>query len=152
MVIVTTSGLNIYTHSCGCCQSFDVSVNAFDECCDQIETQTCEMPQEGQAECCEEPARHSNSDHVCSQNGCCEYEHNFLKFSEKFNKPAQVSFHHFDQIAAVTELYLNDFDQCKEIESDFILNHSLPPPLLTGKAFVIFTHSFKIAPSFIISA
>jgi len=36
VIVVSTSGLNLYGHFCGCCQIYEVSVTAFDEnCCDE---------------------------------------------------------------------------------------------------------------------
>lgn len=152
VVIVTTTGLNIYTHSCGCCQRFDVSVTLFDECCNHTENQTCELPENGQTACCEDHAKDAGPEHECRKDGCCMFGHEFIKISENFKRPAQVTIQNVDYISTVIELNYNDFDRENEIENDFVLNNSLPPPNLAGKAFVVFTHSFKIAPAFSISA
>jgi len=152
VVIVTTSGLNIYTHSCGCCQSFDVSITVFDECCNHAEKQICQLPDDGQTACCEDHAADAETAHECRKDGCCKFGHDFMKISENFDRPAQVTIQYLEQTATVIELNYNDFDLDIEIENDVVLNISLPPPPLAGKAFVVFTHSFKIAPAFSISA
>lgn len=152
IVIITTSGLNIYTHSCGCCQSFDVSITAFDECCDHTENQICKLSDEGQSPCCEEHAPDTDPVHECRKDGCCRFDHQFLKMAENFDRPAPFIIQYFEPAAVVKQILSPDFDQHDEAEKLSTFCSSLPPPSQVGKAFIIFAHSLKIAPSFHISA
>jgi hypothetical protein len=154
VVLVTTSGLNIYTHYCSCSQLFEVSVTAFgDDCCEEKNHQICHLDATEGSSCC---ASHSyeteNSAHACAIDGCCTYTHEYLKISENFDRPGTIMLQVFQTEAPAdlfTQTYYDDIDKFAITQ---IVNNTSPPPLLVGKTFVVFTRSFKIAPAFHFSA
>lgn len=154
VVVLTTSGLNVYSHYCSCCHIFEVSITAFDEnCCNEDDALFCAVETDDENSCCSgHDSEHENPHHTCSLEGCCKIGHDFLKIAENFNRSANVVVQvNVSETPAdvFTQTYDSDYQQGETLH---IVNNSSPPPLLVGKAYVVFTHSFKIFPSFIISA
>lgn len=153
VVFVTTSGLNIYTHYCSCSQIFEVSVTAFgDDCCDEKNHQICHIDGAAEKGCCTSEPDENDHAHACAISGCCTYTHEYLKISENFDRPGSIMIQVF-QTEAPADLFTQTYhaEHGKDAVPK-IANNSSPPPLLAGKALVVFTRSLKIAPSFHFSA
>lgn len=147
LFFVTTSGINIYSHSCGCCQSFDVSLTAFDECCLHENAVTCNTSSEDHDECCSGDKMHQPIDqHQCKASGCCHYQHQFLKISEDFQFTLKINIPQISEFP-VPEIVVDNKLNSSELHECFIVaGFSLPPPLPAGKVFHLMTQSLKIAP------
>ncbi len=131
---ITTSGLNFYTHICGYCQSFDVSLTDFTECCDHNESVACKIsPIVSKSYCNNSGKPLCKSDYQFYKNdGCC------LQISLKQN---------------ILSLSIIDFSfQIPFVlpETHRVINpkYSHPPPLIAGKDRIIYIHALKLAPSF----
>jgi hypothetical protein len=154
VIVVSTSGLNLYGHFCGCCQIYEVSVTAFDEnCCDEKADHVCSTDNINDKPCCDRHEQSSNNEaHQCNIDGCCTLTHEFLKVVENFNRPSTILMK-VNAPKAPAVVFTFEFDNnIQQGEPLRVINNSSPPPLFVGKEFVTFTHSFKIAPSFHISA
>ncbi len=152
VILIITSGINIYTHHCSCSQVFEISVTAFsDDCCDHNDHHSCNNENADNQSCCSS-GDNENPQHVCSLDGCCTYTHDYLKISENFDRPASVLLKISEiEIPAdfVSQVFQNVPLECDVIQ---IANNSSPPPFFVGKEYVVFTHSLKIAPAFHFSA
>lgn len=146
-LFVTTTGLNIYTHSCGCCKSFDVSLTAFDECCPHEAEMVCSQPSDDHEECCSEGGKQvPTPDHQCKSSGCCDYQHHFLKMTEDFQFTLKISIPRISEFPVPEMMIVNESDSFTLHESFVIDGYSLPPPLPAGRVFHVMTQSLKIAP------
>lgn len=154
VIVVSTSGLNLYGHFCGCCQINEVSVTAFGQnCCDEKADHVCSTVNINDKPCCDSHERSSNNEaHQCSIDGCCTLTHEFLKVVENFDRPSTILTKVNVPEAPAVVFTLVFEEHIQQGEPLLVVNNSSPPPLLVGKDFVTFTHSFKIAPSFHISA
>ena len=147
LFFVTTSGINIYTHSCGCCQSFDVSLTAFDDCCHHENAVTCNTSSDDHDECCPGGKSHQPVDqHQCKASGCCNYQHQFLKISEDFQFTLQINIPQISEFPIPEILVDNELNSSELHETFIVTCFSLPPPLPAGKVFHVMTQSLKIAP------
>ncbi|HOF80137.1 MAG: hypothetical protein WBH71_08165 [Bacteroidales bacterium] len=147
---ITTSGLNFYTHICGYCQSFDVSLTDFTECCDHNESVACKIsPIVSKSYCNNSGKPLCKSDYQFYKNdGCCLYKHSFFKIADSFNYSEQISLKQ-----NILSLSIIDFSfQIPFVlpETHRVINpkYSHPPPLIAGKDRIIYIHALKLAPSF----
>jgi hypothetical protein len=144
VVFVSTSGFIVYEHQCGCCQTTDYSLVDFTSCCDEHTDVADETAADvcGEGVCCSASVE-KNQGHLCSADGCCNFDNNYEKLSVEFDKTQTVSLRSFPQILNTIQILKPQFLVVPLLTRLIHISQNAPP-LLSEADFVIFTHALKI--------
>ncbi len=145
VVIIATSGFNIYTHNCGCCETTDIWLAKPETCCKpDIDNTICEVGQfESSSDCCHTKTSKSDNHQTCSSGSCCLVEQTFYKIyscfqKQKNNNIEQVYPQHHNVLIIKTDIEATNFIK----KMIFISGKS--PPKISVADFLIFCHTLKI--------
>lgn len=145
VVLVSTSGFTVYEHSCNCCQTTDYSLANFSSCCDR----DSEPMHEGTPEicsdgiCCNTAADEDNQNHVCSANGCCNFDNNYEKLGVDFDKSQTLTIRFFPKLLNVIQILKPQVLVETELHKLIHISQNAPP-IFAESDFVIFAHALKI--------
>jgi hypothetical protein len=135
LLLLTTMGINVYSHDCSCCASSTIVImEAPDACCGDVAT--------NETTPADVSACHITGDH--QPNHKCHFDHQFYKLDVSFTSP--VVAHMMPLMLSLNEIILPN-QQPTVVEDTTktttqLLQHL--PPKLVHRAFIIFTHSLKI--------
>lgn len=146
--LVSFTGVRLFMHECATCNSTEISIIQTEASCCSAVSETdnagiCEIPyDDNSADCCSTPASNSG----CKTDDCCTdqviYLVNDYDFSkERSQERVEPQVLKFLQIAfAIVNVIPAD-----ETISFGYFPFSEPPPKLSGKEFIIFSHQLKIS-------
>jgi hypothetical protein len=145
VVLVSTSGFTVYEHNCNCCQTTDYSLTIFSSCCDHDSAITNETAPETCSDgiCCNITTDEKTQNHVCSADGCCNFNNNYEKLAVDFDKSQTVSIRFFPKLINVIQI-LNPIVLVEPELQKLIHISQNAPPILSETDFVIFAHALKI--------
>lgn len=145
VVLISTSGFTVYEHNCNCCQTTDYSLTNFTSCCDHdSETSVDTAPQIcSDGICCNTAADEETQNHVCSIDGCCNFDNNYEKLTVDFDKSQTVSIRYFPQLIHVIQILKPQVLVEPELQKLIHISQNAPP-ILAETDFVIFAHALKI--------
>lgn len=146
--LVSFTGMRIFVHECATCNSSEISMFQNEAgCCSTASTHenagTCDLPSnDNSAGCCSTPTSNSG----CKTDHCCTDQVIYLVNEYDFSKDRskeRVEPHvlKFLQVAlALAKVVPSD-----ETTTLGYLPFGEPPPKLSGKEFIIFSHQLKIS-------
>lgn len=146
VVLFTTSGFNVFKHSCFTNQTTEYSFIVPDfECHHDHENQAGSDPTYNTA-CCSQ--HHSDKHQSCVPDKCCETETFLVKLkidfdNHSFFKKIQVS----DIIMPILKKEADETVSTDEF-AFLLINNNLPPPLF-GKDLHIYLHQLNIPPAIV---
>ena len=150
-IVVPTGGVNVYTHTCTGCDSFEVSVSEIDVCCSPeiIEAETCcEKTVKETSTCCSSKDQ-SCDDHKSNlkKDQCCTFEQQYFKLENSFDKTRQINI-----VVIAHCVDLNFVNISKDIQTEKKSNQMIDisthaPPDIFGKDMLIFLQALKVPVS-----
>ncbi len=145
VVIITTSGFNIYSHDCNCCETNDISLAKPEACCNpDFDNIICEVGEsEHTSDCCPAETPKPDKSRICSSGSCCLVEHTFYKIHSYFQKQSnniiqQIYPECYSNLIIKTDIEATTFIK----KMVFISGKS--PPKISVDDFLIFCHTLKI--------
>ncbi len=136
LLLVTTMGINVYSHDCTCCATSKIVIMEVpDSCCDGVAIPETHDP----VEAC---TCHITDDHQSGHK--CHFNHHYYKLDVSYTSP--VVAHVMPLMLSLNEIVLHE-QQPTVVEDNtkntLQLLQNLPPKIV-HRAFIIFTHSLKI--------
>ncbi len=143
LVVLTTGGFKVYSHQCDCCNTTELSLTSFDDCCDMDEGIVVCATDAHAGTCCPDENHAAMENHSCKTNHCCQIESKFFKLDNAYEKAKALQFQPFqfvkklEQTIHTESLHLDFVDK-------LIFIAAKAPPKLSCWLFVVFSHALKI--------
>jgi hypothetical protein len=136
LLLLTTMGINVYSHDCTCCTTSKIAIMEVpDVCCGDVVVSKTNTPVEA---CTSHITGNHQPDHKC------HFNHQYYKLDVSFTSPVAANM--MPLMLSLNEIILPN-QQPTVVEDTTkttlqLLQHL--PPKLVHRAFIIFTHSLKI--------
>jgi hypothetical protein len=144
LLVAATGGYSIYRHYCDCHDTATTSIFLEMECDHNItvaEAPSCCSLEE--RACCTSD-NHSNDDHQCHSEDCCQTNSEFLKIDDSYTSSQDKA--SFKIFFTALKLYENEllFSETFSEPANYFFSDSSPP--ITGRQRLLEFHQLKLSP------